>query len=108
MNFASAAARMDAAVDATLGDDVEYASDGATFTTIKAFVIPAFSEDDFASAAIDELGGRMRLKVEKAIMPAIATSHRIRSPLIGDGTWRPSAKKPDTRGRYWLFDLQKA
>ena len=108
MNFASAAAIMDAAVDAKLGDDVAYASDGVSFQILKAFVIPAEPQDDFTAAPIDELGGRKRLKIRRDLMPEISPSHRIRSDLIGDGTWRPAAKRPDIRGRYFIFDLQKA
>lgn len=115
MSFAAAAARMDAEVDARLGDSIFYQQGGEPLPDepIKAFLIFPNQGDD-EGAAYDELAARRpRLKVARAQIPTVTMNDRIwggdelTAAQLDNVKWRPTSKKPQVGGRYVIFDLQK-
>lgn len=107
MDFASLAARMDAQVDARLGDSISYRRPtDPQPVDMKAFLI--FGEPgDGGWTGRDQAKGIVRMKISRALVPDPSKHDRITSPLL-DGTYRPLGGDPVVEGRYWLVDLQKA
>jgi hypothetical protein len=106
MDYAAHAARMDAGVDSRLGDSISYDS-GAGFRSIKGFVIDVEPDTDMAIAGIDPLPQRKRIKIAIDVVPEVRQAHRIQSPLLGAGTFRPRAGRPRVEGRYNLFEVER-
>lgn len=99
-DFATLAARMDAQVDARLGDIVFYKRDAdPDFVELKAFLIPDAPLGDAAKTS-------WRLKIAKALRPALSKNDRLHSPLL-EGIYRPIGGDFDTDGRYWITPIQK-
>lgn len=104
-NWDQLSAQMDGIVDAGVGDDISYDA-GAGPVAIKGFVIPTV-EPGGLDAFDDKLGSRPRVKVAKATVPVVSSSHRLTAPLLGSGSFRPANSDPEEQGRYWIFDVQK-
>lgn len=114
VDYAAAAAMMDAGVDSYLGDSIMYSIAGAPAVPLKAFLIdPADSEYDLADAPVSTVGRRLRLKIGIDKVAAPSSLDRITvdpvhpHPLLVGATWRPTARRPTVNGRYWIFDLEK-
>lgn len=110
-DWADKFAGADAIIDEELGDEVEFASDGNTFTPLKCFVFPKGAEADISFASVDPMDGVPRLKVAKARIAKPSKSHRFKVPQLEDPEvtkWSPGNWVAIEHGRYWLIDLQKA
>lgn len=105
MSWDDLADRMDALVDDKLGDALSYSQGGAPAATVMGFVLDYDAVDGVPS--LDTLGKRMRIKVNKTLVPVISRNDRIAHWKLGASTWRPEVDKIETQGRYWLFDIQK-
>lgn len=101
-------AKMDAIVDTGLGDLIEYALDGVTFVMIEGFVFDNVVGETAYESMDDDFANRKRVKVAKAKVPAVLRSHRLRHPRLGAGSFQPGNSEPQSEGRYWLFEVQKA
>lgn len=108
-DYASLCDRMDAQVDAHLGDRVFYKrqSDDDFFET-RAFII--FDTPDGGGMSYqDPRRGVVRLKILRTIVPDPSLQDRVRATLL-DHEYRPIPADKDrfaTDGRHWLIDLQK-
>jgi len=109
---------LDDNVDRGVGDRIRYQRAGVwlgdTDLPPAERSIPGFVLFFGAPRNIDEidegLGSRTRVKVS---MDLIGTdeplrSDRIQHPKLGPGSFQPSGSIPETEGRYWIFDVQKA
>lgn len=106
MSWDSAAAAMDAEVDARLGDTISYAANGVTFVDVSGFVL--FTDVPLGLDASDEIfDARPRVKLAKAVVPYPDPQHRLRSTKLGEATYRPAGSLPQEQGRYWLFDVER-
>lgn len=111
MDWAEQMADVDASVDAELGDEFEFAADGASFVTLHGFVFPPGSEAQIDFSPVDPISGKPRLKVAKSVIATPSKTHRFRIPQLADPDvtkWRPENWESTTASRYWLIDLQKA
>jgi len=94
---------------AILGDTISYAQTPAAAKDIQGFVI-----DETMTPTMDELdeplGQRKRIKVQKVDVPVVSVRDRFSHPRLGAGLFKPGAAitDPDTGGRYWLMDVEKA
>ena len=92
-----------------VGDTISYARAGAAAKEIQGFVIdevpnPGYDEID------EPLGQKKRMKVQKVDVPVVNLRDRFTHPKLGTGTFKPGAAvtDPETGGRYWLMDVEKA
>jgi hypothetical protein len=100
------AAKMDAAVDQHLGDTVEVSIAGGAFVPRKAFVLE--ENGVIGLDPIDNLAQKQRIKIDKSIVPDPGDTVRFRGAKLGADTWMPCGDVPETAGRYWLLEIQKA
>lgn len=109
---------LDERVDAVVGDRIRYRRDGQWLgdaeLPVEERVIPGFILFYGQPRGIDEvdetLGTRKRVKIAMALIgdEEPDRSDRIQHPKLGPGFFQPSGSDPETEGRYWLFDVQKA
>ena len=110
-DWSDLAARMDAVVDAGVGDAISFSDDsGATWRTEQGFIVPAIATGGIMG--MDEpLGTRNRVKLPRDLFGAAGTPNRatirIQHARLGTGTFRPAGGEPEEQGRYILFDVQK-
>lgn len=114
-DFASLAEKMDAQVDARLGDSILYKRAGldADFVPHKAFLIFGEQIEGGYNPARSRGTGAVCLKVARSIVPRPSMNDRVKTDpaLPGpqlDGIYRPLGSDPVVDGRYWIVDLQKA
>lgn len=104
-------AAVDDAVDEQLGDEIELAIDGISFSKVKAFVFGPGSEIEIDFAPINPIEGRPRLKISKAVLSEPSKTNRFKVPQLENpdlAMWRPENWAQHTSGRYWMIDIQKA
>lgn len=111
-----ASALLDTNVDAILSDRVRYrhrgqwlgaAPQGEVDAVCAAFIV--YANAPLNIGELDEtLGSRVRVKIAKALVDEPIQTDRIQHPKLGDGWFRPAGSTPETEGRYWIFDVQKA
>lgn len=102
-------AQMDSTVDTTLGDSILFApTPTAPFTTIKGYVIFDVTGETAYEALDGDFATRKRLKVAVSIIPVITRDLRFQHPKLGPEIYQAGGDVPETQGRYWLFDVQKA
>lgn len=102
------AAVRDERVDTVLGDKIEYALDGVTFVAVQGFIFDNVQGETAYESMDDDFSNRKRVKIPKEFAPAILRTHRLRHPRLGAGSFQPGNSEPQTEGRYWLFEVQKA
>lgn len=108
MDYAQAAAKMDAGVDLHLGDSILYSTTGgATYEAIKGFAIPVDEEADYENRKIQGGPRRWRLKIATTKIARPDPDHRIKCDVVGEGVYRPANRVPSTQGRYYVFDILK-
>lgn len=101
--------KLDSAVDAHVGDTIDYSISGK-FVKVQGFVVTAAEPQRGEGDYLDNiLGVKKRVKLNKSLGILPSGSHRLRHPQLGAGTWRPLGVEDDeeTQGRYWIFDVQK-
>ena len=102
------AARMDAVVDDTVGDRILYAVDGQTFTAVPGFVLDDVEGEASYDSMDDDFDVRKRVKIRQSLIGEVSLLHRLRHPRLGPDDFRPTNSVPQSEGRYWLFEVQKA
>ena len=110
-DWADKFAAADAVIDEKLGDEVEFASDGVTFTPLKCFAFPKGAEAEISFAPLDPVDGVPRIKVARVRIDKPSKSHRFKVPQLEDPQvtkWSPGNWVKIENGRYWLIDLRKA
>jgi hypothetical protein len=110
-DFAAAVAMLDAKADARLGDSFFYDVGGfVSGDPVNGWIIdPAELSLEGLDAAIDAVGIRRRCKIARTIVAQPTREDRIRGDhrLLEGRTWKPTAWRPITNGRYWLIDLER-
>jgi hypothetical protein len=106
----NASALLDDKVDEGVGDTIEYAANGVNFVNMQGFVIPDVADPGPAEFIDETVATRWKIKIAKRKLPYPEITHRLRHPKLGAGNFRPIGAVPDpqTQGRYWLFDVEKA
>lgn len=95
---------------AIVGDTISYARAGAAAVEISGFVIDEIAGAEGYAELDEPVGQRKRIKVQKIDVPVVSLRDRFSHPRLGTGLHKPGAAvtDPETGGRYWLMDVEKA
>jgi hypothetical protein len=100
-------AGVDETCAAILGDTIQYAADGATFSPLKAYVNYRDAEKQFegAEAVAQDITVSGLLKSTVPVKPGAGV--RLTLPRIAGKTWKPINARTDESGTGWEFEVKE-
>lgn len=96
---------LDATCMAALGDSVEYASNGSTFTAYRAYVDYGEALRDLQTGQVIEQDITVEMLVSDIARPT--STARITLGRLSGLTFRPVNIRRDNSGTHWQFNVEK-